>query len=1014
MKKFYFLLCCGLLFAAMGVKAQSFDLATQDANIVATATPSTYTITQSSGASTQHFISVTGSGTVNIILNGTLNPINVVAIARAFYIASGVTVNLTLIGTSTFTSGNYYAGINVPTGASLIIDGAGTLNVNGGGTGGVTNTGGGAGIGGNGDGSSTGAESNGTIIINGGVFDIKGGDATGNSVGGGAGIGGGGGGNNAAGNGSQIYINGGKGVITGGSASSGGLGNTNKGGGAGIGGGGAGSPGQGGTGNDIHVNVGTFNISGGTSDGGNGADVGGGGSGGAIPEAGDDDDNYDPSITVSSISVSPDNLSFNVGEQLNLSSLIITRHFSDGTTTDQIYYVDFYNYNVTSSLTEGKILSLSDNGITFTIECSGQTANVDLIVTASYKATININLDGLAWMGNDKELNLYQSGSLKYEFNTVGTRGLSGEIIFIDVESDIYDIFDGTTDTGINIDLSAGDNSVSLDYYTIKFSGISPDGSITITPSTVTATYDGSSAVDGEVVLGGKTLIITVNVSGASLYNYDWSTSSTGGNPTPAIVPATMPTSATTSTMTITGLTDAVTAICSITGRFDVVITTNLDGTATSLISTVLELHGTPNYTVFTDDGNGKHTFTNVAVGTYAIYDDNGDTGETVVLPAGGLTAILDYYTISIAIVDDPLGLSSSSTFTATYNKPSPAFSVTSGDIVLGGGDLVIEAFGNGPAGLSYSYSWWEDPLTKAAPTYIGETYTSDNHGTTIPLLQAKVNITCSVLGTVIPLPLKSQSITLPAPNITKYLGDAPFNPGAKASSGLSVKYVSSDPSIASVDASGNIVIHKAGTVIITVSQSGNSSFSAAIDVSFMLTILPPEQQKPSTPTAQREIHIPMPPDGVILDIQHGVHYVEIYHDFKFKLTFTNGEVYRVRTNRIDPKTGKQEELIGVPNGKGEYEYSIINVITQPIYVYIGPDTRGPVGNEVVNNHSIYVQNRTLYMNGLVIGESWGVYNITGALVTQGVANGNSMSVLLPGRGIFIVRLGNKSMKVVN
>jgi hypothetical protein len=49
-------------------------------------------------------------------------------------------------------------------------------------------------------------------------------------------------------------------------------------------------------------------------------------------------------------------------------------------------------------------------------------------------------------------------------------------------------------------------------------------------------------------------------------------------------------------------------------------------------------------------------------------------------------------------------------------------------------------------------------------------------------------------------------------------LGDTPFDPGATASSGLPVTYTSSDPSIASVSGS-TITIHKAGVVVITVSQ---------------------------------------------------------------------------------------------------------------------------------------------------------------------------------------------------
>ncbi|MEI6184121.1 MAG: InlB B-repeat-containing protein, partial [Bacteroidota bacterium] len=82
---------------------------------------------------------------------------------------------------------------------------------------------------------------------------------------------------------------------------------------------------------------------------------------------------------------------------------------------------------------------------------------------------------------------------------------------------------------------------------------------------------------------------------------------------------------------------------------------------------------------------------------------------------------------------------------------------------------------------------------------------------------------------------LSPQTITFGALSAVTY-GDAAFSLGATASSGLTVSYVSSDPTIASV--SGNTVtILKAGSVTITASQAGNSSYSAATSVGQTLTI---------------------------------------------------------------------------------------------------------------------------------------------------------------------------------
>lgn len=88
---------------------------------------------------------------------------------------------------------------------------------------------------------------------------------------------------------------------------------------------------------------------------------------------------------------------------------------------------------------------------------------------------------------------------------------------------------------------------------------------------------------------------------------------------------------------------------------------------------------------------------------------------------------------------------------------------------------------------------------------------------------------------------------TITVANMIKTYGDGPFEPGATASSGLVVAYLSADNSIAEAyqdAADGNkwkIKIKKAGTVQITVKQAGGAnmgnSYDAAPDVNFTLTI---------------------------------------------------------------------------------------------------------------------------------------------------------------------------------
>jgi hypothetical protein len=70
----------------------------------------------------------------------------------------------------------------------------------------------------------------------------------------------------------------------------------------------------------------------------------------------------------------------------------------------------------------------------------------------------------------------------------------------------------------------------------------------------------------------------------------------------------------------------------------------------------------------------------------------------------------------------------------------------------------------------------------------------------------------------------------------TKIIGDADFSAGASASSGLTVLLTSSNTAVATI-VSGNIHIVGAGTAIITASQSGNTTYNAATNVTQTLSV---------------------------------------------------------------------------------------------------------------------------------------------------------------------------------
>jgi len=80
-----------------------------------------------------------------------------------------------------------------------------------------------------------------------------------------------------------------------------------------------------------------------------------------------------------------------------------------------------------------------------------------------------------------------------------------------------------------------------------------------------------------------------------------------------------------------------------------------------------------------------------------------------------------------------------------------------------------------------------------------------------------------------------SQKITFNA-LASKTIGDADFDPSATASSGLTVAYNSSNPSVATI-VNGKVHIISAGTAKIIASQAGNAEYSAADSVSRLLTV---------------------------------------------------------------------------------------------------------------------------------------------------------------------------------
>ncbi|MDR2866425.1 MAG: hypothetical protein LBV13_03365 [Methanomassiliicoccaceae archaeon] len=353
---------------------------------------------------------------------------------------------------------------------------------------------------------------------------------------------------------------------------------------------------------------------------------------------------------------------------------------------------------------------------TYTVPSVNAAVNVTCTVTGTttYTVTLTVNKDGGAFESHGKTFTLRQ-GVASY----TGT-GANGTVTFSGVPNGTYDIFDGVTDTGLNVTVNAGAASAALNYYTLNFSVID-DGDAS--GSTIIATYGGAPVGEETVVLGGKTLFITAIGAGASIYTYSWSGITTG--------------TATDGQYMVGSVNAKVEVTCTVTGTklYSVSLIVSMDGAALVSGKTfTLRQDGVTKYTGMLMMG-GTVLFLDVAKGVYQLYDGNTDTGIQTDVINADVPEVLEYYTISYYVTDK--GDAYGSTITATYNG-SP---IISGTKVIGGKELVITVMGEGATVYEYV---WSGSASGTSASYT----TTVNDG---------VNAICTVTGTK----LYSVSITV-------------------------------------------------------------------------------------------------------------------------------------------------------------------------------------------------------------------------------------------------------------
>lgn len=220
--------------------------------------------------------------------------------------------------------------------------------------------------------------------------------------------------------------------------------------------------------------------------------------------------------------------------------------------------------------------------------------------------------------------------------------------------------------------------------------------------------------------------------------------------------------------------------------------------------------------------------------GLPVVYNSSNPSAATI--DAAGTVHILSAGTTTItASQSGNSNFSAAATLTqiVTINKAS--LTITA--------DNQSKTYGAANPALSLSYTGFvnnESPTNLTAQPTASTTATADAAAGTYPITVAAAasnNYDITYQAGTLTIGQSSQAITLAALPVKTY-GDTDFNTGASSSNpALPLVYTSSNPAVATVDASGNIHILSAGTTVITVSQAADNNYGAATPVLQTLTV---------------------------------------------------------------------------------------------------------------------------------------------------------------------------------
>jgi hypothetical protein len=213
----------------------------------------------------------------------------------------------------------------------------------------------------------------------------------------------------------------------------------------------------------------------------------------------------------------------------------------------------------------------------------------------------------------------------------------------------------------------------------------------------------------------------------------------------------------------------------------------------------------------------------------------------------------------------------------------------------------------------------------------------------------------------------------------TKTYGDPAFNPGATASSGLTVSYVSSDTNVATVSGS-TITIVGAGTSTITASQAGDANFNPAPSVDQTLTV----NRKALSITADSgQYKVKGAADPTFTYMQTGL--------------VGGDSISGVLSRSAGETPGSYAITQGALTNANNPNYDI--TFTSAQFVIAGPLAAGDSASRIANSASFKIPKTSLSGNDIRVHTDGTVHS--DSLSVTGVASGTGNTVSLSGAFVF-------------